>query len=146
MQGFYPAENEKTADEVRELLTSQNLYCLHPDHKNVDLSGSYRTGTEYIAYDVMVVACASQIELYDGSTLGGDPTCEWNFEEFYNGIGKAFYIKAFHNQHEFMQDQYGNTRIEKKSKLTKIFSVTGRASWTPAFIEKKEVMDETDYL
>ena len=58
--------------------------------------------------DAMVVPCASQIELHDGSVIGGHDDCVWDREEMTKYVGISFNLFAYFNQQEFNEKEYSD--------------------------------------
>ena len=43
-----------------------------------ELYSSEQSGVDFSALDPMLVPCASRIELFDGSEIGGEDDCVWD--------------------------------------------------------------------
>ena len=45
---------------------------------NFGLQGSYLTSESYKELGAILIPCASQVQIYDGSYIGGEDYCEWD--------------------------------------------------------------------
>ena len=138
--------NAKTAKKVQQLQTEGNFFCF--DWKvigDITLFGSEESGVDYGALDPMLIPCASRVQLYDGSVIGGEDTCVWDKEEVRKYMGQTFYTMAYHNQQVFMKDQYDeDERIGQRSEVLASFTSMDKASWTQSFIQRDELIDEVE--
>ena len=69
------------------------------DHR---LNGSWKTGFDFSALDVVLYPCASLIIGPDGTRYGADETCIWDEEEVKNYLSYTFEFIVLFNQMEFM--------------------------------------------
>ena len=62
---------------------------------------------------VMLVSCASQIKVYDGSMLGGDDYCNWNKTDVNLHLGANEYnFFAYYNEKVFNTAKYGDEKMD----------------------------------
>ena len=102
-------------------------------------------GIDFASFDAMLVPCASRVELYDGSMVGGDDDCIWDKDAVLNYFGSAFNTLAYYNQQEFKEKKFGiDDRIERYSELYSTFATTKDAHFTEAWVEQNELHDEVD--
>ena len=94
--------------------------------------------------DPTLTPCASEVTLHDGSIVGGRDECEWDKEEVMKKMGSAYNFMTYFNVEEFMKDQYGEDRVERKVVLSAKFTVSNKAVWTEAWVEYNELVDEVD--
>ena len=64
---FYEPESEETAQEVKRLHESDNLFCLHPKTNEFELKGSWLKTGDSTTYDIWLTACGSSYTLFDGT-------------------------------------------------------------------------------
>ena len=89
------------------------MFCLHPEIKDTDLYGTWKSGEAFGAIDVALVPCASRITLFDGSELGADQSCEWDQTKVQEYLGAYFFMDVYYNKAEFRQDAYGEDRVKR---------------------------------
>ena len=121
-----------------------HLYCFDWQETNFDLFGSEASGLDFAAMDPTLTPCASEVTLHDGSIVGGGDECEWDKEEVMKKMGSAYNFMTYFNVEEFMKDQYGEDRVERKAVLSAKFTVSNKAVWTEAWVEYNELVDEVD--
>ena len=62
---FYPFE-AASANKAKGFQEKKLLWCMDPAHL-ISLKGSWRTDDNFGAIEPSVFACASEVQLYDGS-------------------------------------------------------------------------------
>ena len=90
--------------------------------------GAEKDGVEFISFDAMIIPCASRVELFDGSVVGGDDDCIWDKDTVLNHMGSAFNLLSYYNQQEFQEKKFDiDNRIERRSELHSTFCSTKEA-------------------
>ena len=83
----------------------------------MNLYGSWRTDDSYTALELGIFPCASRIENYDGSVLGGHDDCEWNQRAVEEYLESGPTMLILYNQVQFNERKFGEDRIVKKAML-----------------------------
>ena len=65
------------------------------------LFGDRWSGQSYSSIDVMFLPCATRLEAFDGSTLGGGDDCVWDKNEVVEYLGEQLSIVTVYNQNVF---------------------------------------------
>ena len=55
------------------------------------------SGVDFAAVDVMLIPCASQVTLFDGSVIGGDDNCIWDKRKMEIIMDMSYNLSIFHN-------------------------------------------------
>ena len=112
---FYPVEGQ-SAIKVQALRAQGQFKCADLT-KSTDIHGSWRTDDTYTAFEIGLFACATRIEMADGSSSGGHDECEWDHQKVREYLGMSPTAIILYNQVEFNSKEYGADRLEKKAKL-----------------------------
>ena len=91
--------------------------------------GSSYTGNDFRAIDVEVLACASRIQLHNGSYVGGDESCVWELKEVEAHLGAAFYLKFYKNERTFQQNVFDDQRVKNEAVKHLEYTTTKNAHW-----------------
>ena len=71
---FYPIES-RISSKVNKMKKSNALYCLDWDKIDFSLHGTWTSGDDYDALDIIIVPCAFEITMFDGSVDSGHENC-----------------------------------------------------------------------
>ena len=78
MQHFYPPSTKFVENKVAKAIESDSIFCLDYSELNLAIQGSWKDGKAYQVLDVMLIPCATKIELHDGTIIGGEDDCVWD--------------------------------------------------------------------
>ena len=131
---------------MAKLLKDGHFFCVDKKALKESLFGSWERGTNNRALDIGLFACASEFKLHDGTVTGGDDSCIWDEMEVKRYVSSGLGILVYHNQSEFVQDQYGEEKIVRKSSVASMFSSSAVNVWTSLLFNSHEMTDEVDYL
>ena len=111
------------------------------------MEGSEVGGVDFTTLDPMIIPCASQVTLFDGSVVGADDDCVWDKDAVMNYMGSAFNLLSYYNQQEFKEHSFDiDDRIEYRSELHATFASTKEAHFTEAWVGLNELEDSTDFF
>ena len=75
---FDPPRSNFQGMKVRKAFEDKHMYCLDYDKLQMSLQGSWKDGQSYKVFDAMLIPCATKVQLFDGSFVGGDEDCVWD--------------------------------------------------------------------
>ena len=75
---FYDYENKLTKMMVEEFREANQLFCVDLKSISPDFYGSYIHDKNAAHLSVMLLPCASRVEIYDGSFRGAEEECIWD--------------------------------------------------------------------
>ena len=74
---FYPIES-KIANKVNKMKKMDALYCLNWDNIDFPLHGTWTSGDDYEALDIIALPCNMEVTMFDGSVDKGHDNCNWD--------------------------------------------------------------------
>ena len=137
---FKPASSKAKEEKVQRLFKAGKIFCLDQEMSSFSLKGTESLTQDFNSIDAMVIPCASQFKLTDGSVVGGGDECVWEMDTVLDYVGKNINFATYYNQQNFQADKYDeNERIEQKSMLYSSYASTQYPLWTEAFVELNEL-------
>ena len=121
------------------------LYCLDWKTAVFELQGDRTTGYNLDAIDLMTVPCGTSFTSTDGQQLDIRDDCVWDRKEVLDYHG-TMQVVIYYNDIKFHSDQYGNSRLEKRSVITQQMANPSEASWFGTKIQKHSLIDDSSYL
>ena len=82
---------------MKRLQDGGHFYCIDFKALGFDIYGSEMSGVDFAALDVMLIPCASQVTLFDGSVIGGDENCIWDKRKMEIIMDMSYNLSIFHN-------------------------------------------------
>ena len=105
---------------VERLKKSDGLYCINWTEAGIDLYGDPNVGDDFFsALDISAVPCHLKTNV--GEHRDDCITDKTDVLDYF-GAQNTFFTIAYYNGGKFNQDEFGEERVQKKSKLKRLHS------------------------
>ena len=94
------------------------MYCIDLKSAGVSVHNSFVYNDDYSALDLIAVPCGTELEGDVAKSKRDD--CVWDKEIVFEYL-KMFRLNIVTNQGVFLPNEFGDSRIEKKSVLNQIY-------------------------
>ena len=121
------------------MFNANELFCLSPKIRELELFGGWQSGVNYRALDIQLVPCSSSYVDYDGAVNFDDESCVWGLDKAMDYLGTALTSIMITNQGIFQPNEFDDERILKQSMVHSQLTSTDRAQWVGAFIRRQEL-------
>lgn len=141
---FWPMS---TSEQLRlnTLRKNDNIYCIDWTNEALQLYGSEAKG-DFSALDVAVIPCHMK-ETLIGREVDNIPTnCNRDQEELAKYLSNSYNLLTLYNTKDFQIDQFGVSKLKKKSAFFQNQLAPMMPTWVETFIEAWRLSDETNLI
>lgn len=121
------------------------LLCIDWASAGVELWGTEAAGENYGTLDVQFLPCGVKETLLGGKEDRIPLSCNYDKQAAMNYIGPMQMV-AYFNEGKFQLDDFGHSRIKKRSVLRRIQVDETRPNWIGTTISKNLLIDASGYL
>ena len=94
---FYPIES-RIANKVNKMKKMNALSCLNWDNIDFPLHGTWTSGDDYEALDIIVLPCGTEVTMFDDSVDKGHENCNWDQQAALDYFGDTYSLITIFNE------------------------------------------------
>ena len=132
-------------DSIEQYKRDGGLFCLDWKAANLTLHGSWRDTLAFSAIDLIMLPCITSYTLANGQQAEVRNDCVADKQEVMDYLG-PLQATIFYNDVKFIQNKYGNERLENFSTLKQIAVDPNIANWIGVDVDTHSLADETQFL